>query len=796
MAASLTPVPPTMRNSIDLKANGEVSRMRNHKGNMPSLPQTKYCSLCPAKFTRTTHLNRHLRSHTNERSHRCNICNAEFTRSDLLTRHKRTCGDSSNSNRSRRKSCQACAESKVKCNLQYPCSKCDARGKECIFINDPETSRNKKNAKKASHQSSSSESTESTPGIDTAPSSVLGSASPIEMSPSSMYSSLYTANANSFPSPALSHASSSLSTSHFPTVSSLIPPSLSHSSSSSPSSSRGSPRSDFFDVRNDVSNSFDTMGFDTVALDTRLDHLFPAALFDTFSTDTLSPCSPQTANQGEFTPWMESGGTDMYAGYNGEESFFSHQLGLDNQNFVPQYSTLQNHAMQHPPRAVDPPFPISPAPPAMNYGSSGPAPVMHPQGPAPEELDHYLYLFFNAFCPQMPLMHQSTWQLEKKPLILVQAMQACGALFVKTRTAVNFINDTLVAGRDTLVLEFAKTTSDVGDQMNLILAIVLLQCIGLFHQRADQRLSSNVYHGMLVMMIRRTGLIARIASWSPPDLTDMQSLEAGWRDWARYETVKRALFLSYLHDCCHCIYFSLPPSFHPAEFDINLPCDDVLWKAGNARDWFQAVQTPSPYGTGPSRACGVSMQRALATMTDIAPTPLPLNPFSYFILIHTILRNIYASRGLVTTSEGLSQPIPQQVDPNQEENLLTARYALQNWLQMWMTSPEAGRYEKSGVEPPFICNVKPFYWLAQVALVAVQEGKAGSLSKTTDGKDEGRFRLLREWFSYIKVFIRSGSQVPAHLWDELMKIRLQLPQLGNSTQDLHGGLLAFFPDSN
>lgn len=29
---------------------------------MPSLPQTKYCFLCPAKFTRTTHLNRHLRS--------------------------------------------------------------------------------------------------------------------------------------------------------------------------------------------------------------------------------------------------------------------------------------------------------------------------------------------------------------------------------------------------------------------------------------------------------------------------------------------------------------------------------------------------------------------------------------------------------------------------------------------------------------------------------------------------------------------------------------------------------------
>jgi hypothetical protein len=59
---SVIPSSISRKHSIDLKANGEVSRMRSHKGNMPSLPQTKHCSLCPAKFTRTTHLNRHLRS--------------------------------------------------------------------------------------------------------------------------------------------------------------------------------------------------------------------------------------------------------------------------------------------------------------------------------------------------------------------------------------------------------------------------------------------------------------------------------------------------------------------------------------------------------------------------------------------------------------------------------------------------------------------------------------------------------------------------------------------------------------
>ncbi|KAJ7303433.1 hypothetical protein DFH08DRAFT_55848 [Mycena albidolilacea] len=114
-----------------------MSKLRAHKGNVPTVPKTKQCSLCPAKFTRTTHLNRHLRSHTNERRYRCHLCQgSEFTRSDLLVRHVRTCGTAVQ--RFRKKSCEGCAESKVKCNLEYPCAKCTSRGRECVFKHHPD----------------------------------------------------------------------------------------------------------------------------------------------------------------------------------------------------------------------------------------------------------------------------------------------------------------------------------------------------------------------------------------------------------------------------------------------------------------------------------------------------------------------------------------------------------------------------------------------------------------------------------------------------------------------------------
>ncbi|KAH9164293.1 hypothetical protein EDB89DRAFT_441133 [Lactarius sanguifluus] len=172
--------------------------MRSHRGNIPQLSQTKLCPFCPAKFTRTTHLNRHLRNNTDERLHRCGVCNAQFTRSNLLARHKRSCGESAGAayhynehschqlrlcpfcaardtrscsspslsafffcglghffflttllglclilslgshpiNRSRKRSCLACTSLKFKCDIRQPCSKCRAHGRDCLYVTE------------------------------------------------------------------------------------------------------------------------------------------------------------------------------------------------------------------------------------------------------------------------------------------------------------------------------------------------------------------------------------------------------------------------------------------------------------------------------------------------------------------------------------------------------------------------------------------------------------------------------------------------------------------------------------
>lgn len=158
-------------------------------------------------------------------------------------------------------------------------------------------------------------------------------------------------------------------------------------------------------------------------------------------------------------------------------------------------------------------------------------------------------------------------------------MQACGALYVKTRVANAFITSTLAQARDPLVAQFvsaggfiakislsppdlqAKETATLSDRIHTILAVGLLQTLGLFHQHPEQRSTAMNYHSMLVsvsflvalwlgyteasvQMIRRSGIMAEIAAWKIPDIDNVSdaTIEEAWRDWTVIEMGKRCVW--------------------------------------------------------------------------------------------------------------------------------------------------------------------------------------------------------------------------------------------------------------
>ena len=90
------------------------------------------------------------------------------------------------------------------------------------------------------------------------------------------------------------------------------------------------------------------------------------------------------------------------------------------------------------------------------------------------------------------------------------------------------------------------------------MAVVLLQSWNLLSRQPDRMGTSRLFHGVVVtvstcfqipitngsiltvpQMIRRIGLIRLLSTWTPPDLSNHFTLDTAWREWARFETLKR-----------------------------------------------------------------------------------------------------------------------------------------------------------------------------------------------------------------------------------------------------------------
>lgn len=158
-----------------------------------------------------------------------------------------------------------------------------------------------------------------------------------------------------------------------------------------------------------------------------------------------------------------------------------------------------------------------------------------------------------------------------------------------------------------------------------------------------------------------------------------------------------------MHDCCHCIYFALPSSYHPQEVTLCLPCEDELWQATTAADWYAVLQRSSPYGTTQSsRLTGMSIPKMAAYLSETRtiPTAVPVSAFGHFVLIHITLKHLfqYCVEGKPANVNAVGGG-----DDAMDPEMYKLQFAMHNWLHNWKHSPDS-RIETGPGEPPFIQN--------------------------------------------------------------------------------------------
>ena len=210
----------------------------------------------------------------------------------------------------------------------------------------------------------------------------------------------------------------------------------------------------------------------------------------------------------------------------------------------------------------------------------------------------------------------------------------------------------------------------------------------------------------------------------------------------------------------------------------------------------------------------------LATVPAEDQAPLILNPFSQFVIIHAILRFLFedciyvisessstnpsgsgsGSAASTSTSASTSSRSGSMSKDNEDDYStkinLVIQYMLHNWLQTYFHSPESRRPSSENTIPVFVHDALPFYWIAQVSLLAYQEGLPPFASETQslNASGEAKYCLMKEWFKHIREFLKRGEQGPTLFWDELMKIRMQSLREGDNVVEGPDGILDFFQD--
>ncbi|KAF9263390.1 hypothetical protein L218DRAFT_999710 [Marasmius fiardii PR-910] len=722
---------------------------------------TKQCEICQATFTRKTHLNRHMRSHTNDRSHKCKLCNSQFTRSDLLTRHKKICGGL--------KSCQACAKAKSRCDLQTPsCSKCISRGIECEYVTGPAARKNPDNPS----------ATSGIPNFAVPPFSPSSTKSPFDFDADSLRRSSPSSDSSSSSLLGADCDSSSVCSSPgdiWPTAAGLpdfacqTDPSLTNIVDASaalfeiPFTNMNLHSECTAEINGMSASEWDSL-YEELERSTCGDYYKPGWAVE------VTSCSPPSIPQSTY-PFPDK----------------TWQSGVIPQLNVPPLTTAQIPFLQCSPLVNTSTLPGIPTPTQPHRG-------LKPPQVDESLLDSFQHLFLTDFLAQLPILHTPSWNANDKPDVLIKAMQACGALYARTAESDKLVTEVLKSGREEIIMDFVRQT-DPMHQTYLILALVLIQSIGLFHQSADQRRSSAIYHAMIAPMVNRSPAFQELLQWSLPiNFLFTSSLDDVWRDWVRYETAKRVLCLFYLHDCCQAIFFATPPTgCLPA--NLCLPCEPALWNARTSQEWYACLQQSSHYGSPATRLKGLDLQQAWSTLLEQRPPTVTTytSAFGHLILAHCALAQIFI-RVDTGTDNGAGLPLcsakigSENVSPL---TLYTMRNALHNWLLNWQYEGLQCHGPESPVTKlPFTEDALPFYWLGQISLFLLCEGKGRGPTANPDI----RFHVVKEWLARIRECLGSQRTAPAQCMSGLVKLPPHYPTVDvNSPTDRLDGLLELFP---
>ncbi|KAJ5321133.1 hypothetical protein N7476_004135 [Penicillium atrosanguineum] len=193
-------------------------------------------------------------------------------------------------------------------------------------------------------------------------------------------------------------------------------------------------------------------------------------------------------------------------------------------------------------------------------------------------LQGYCDLFFTRFNVTYPLIHQATFNPNIVDPVHLAAILFMGATY-STREA-----HQLAVGVHDKLRNQLLCHNDFSPQPDLwvLQTMLLIDCFGKMRAGPKQRERAQLFHCVLIKLIRRSNC-CHIQDSS--HLANADDLDQAWRQAMDAEQRKRLAMHCFMWDTQHAVLFSQSLCMSAFEIRSSLPCSSTAWEASSAREW-------------------------------------------------------------------------------------------------------------------------------------------------------------------------------------------------------------------
>lgn len=271
----------------------------------------------------------------------------------------------------------------------------------------------------------------------------------------------------------------------------------------------------------------------------------------------------------------------------------------------------------------------------------------HPHLPSTPELQLYINAYVNNFAPHFPFLHQNLeFTMENVPLAL--SMAAIGALYMFERSHSANIFEISRCCVHVYLESRRERKMDKRDHevtpLWLVQALLLGVVYGLFNEEPLANEIAVAQANAVISLAKSAGLHLPPRSFiSVPD-PNGSSVEEKWKYFVTVQERIRTMHVVHIISCLLATGYNIVSTLKNSDIRCGSPCDENLWQATSASDWWSVLQNKESDGSLGNAVEGPvfldCLHRLLSGNTLVGEIP----QFTLLTLIYAIHLEIHERR--------------------------------------------------------------------------------------------------------------------------------------------------------